>query len=124
MCFGARSGSSLFALHSDLFHDGLDQGLGAFDAGENGLEVEGRLGGVAGGGAVDAVLADHDEGVGEQVHGHGKPSSLRAHHEFIALQLGALFVEYRHESRVMDEPGAGTVRTCARARGPARQPVE
>jgi hypothetical protein len=36
------------ALQSDLFHHGLDEGFGAFDTSEDGLEIEGRLGGVAG----------------------------------------------------------------------------
>ena len=43
-----ESGASLLALDADLFHHGLDEGFGAFDAGEDGLEVEGWLGGVAG----------------------------------------------------------------------------
>jgi hypothetical protein len=89
-------------LDAYFFHYGLDEGFGTFDAGENGLEVEGWLGGVAGGGAVNAVLADHDEGVSEEVHGDGESSAFGAHHELVAVELGALFVEDVHELRVTD----------------------
>jgi hypothetical protein len=92
------------ALQADFFHYGLDEGFGALHAGENGLQVEGRFGRVAGGGAVDTVLADHDQGIREKVEGYGETASLDAHHEFVALQFRPLFVEYAHDSSVPEEP--------------------
>jgi len=97
-------------LLADLFHHRLNEGFGAFHAGQDSFEVEGGLGGVTGGGAVDAVLADHDQGVGEQVQGYGEAAPLDTHHELVAFQLGALFVEYIHPLRVREEAGKGTRR--------------
>jgi len=61
----------------------LDELLGAVDLVENGLQVERGLGGIAAGDAVDAVLADEDEGVGEHVERDGEAAALRAQHELV-----------------------------------------
>ena len=94
-----------FALLAELLHDGLDEGFGAFHAAEDGLEVERGLAGVARGGAVDAVLADEDERVGEQVEGDGEASAFGAHHELVAFELRAFFIKDVHRFRVLDAAG-------------------
>ena len=66
-------------------HGGLDELLGAVDLIENGLQVERRLGGIAAGDAVDAVLADEDERVGEHIERDGEAASLGAEHELVFL---------------------------------------
>ena len=53
----------------DFLHGALDKILGADETGEHHLNIHGGLGGVANTGAVDAVLADEDERVGEDVEG-------------------------------------------------------
>jgi len=104
MLFGLLGPGSV-ALLADLFHNRLDESLGAFHAGENGLQIEGWLRRVAGGGAIDAMLADHDQGVGEKVKGHGQAASLNAHHELVVFKLCTFFVEYTHISSVREHGG-------------------
>jgi hypothetical protein len=76
-----------FAFFAELFHHRLDEFLGAANFVEHSVEVEGGFRGVAAGGAVDSVLADEDEGVGEHVEGDGEAAAGRAHHEFVLLDL-------------------------------------
>ena len=108
-CVGSGLGGAGFAcgvaLPAELFHNGLDEGFGAFHAGENGLQIEGRLCRVAARGAVDAMLADHDEGIGEQVEGDGEAAALGAHHELVLFELGAFFVKDVHRFKVLDAAG-------------------
>ncbi len=92
-------------LRAELLHDRLDELLGSVHATENRLEVEGGLGGVAGGGAVDAVLAYQDKRVGEQVERHGKAAALDAQHEFVPFEFGSLFVEDIHAFSVTEGGG-------------------
>jgi len=90
------------ALGAQFLHHGLDEGFCAFHAADDRLKVEGGDIGVAARGAVHAVLANHDQGVSEEVEGDGEPAALRAHHELVFLQLGALVIEDAHEGRVSD----------------------
>lgn len=94
--FGGAGFACGVALLAEFFHDGLDEGFGAFHAAEDGLEVEGGFAGVAGGGAVDAMLADEDERVGKQVEGDGEAAALGAHHELVLFELGAFLVKDVH----------------------------
>jgi hypothetical protein len=71
------------ALAFEFAHGGLDEVLGAVDLVEDGLEIKRGLGGIAVGDAIDAVLADEDDGVGEHVERDGEAASLRAKHELV-----------------------------------------
>ena len=56
------------------------------------LQIHGGFIGLADAGAVDAVLADEDEGVGQQVRGHGEFAAGAAHLEFVAFELFLIHV--------------------------------
>ncbi len=47
--------------------------------------------------AVDAVLADQRERIGQQVQRDGKAPAGRPHHRFVVLERVAVLVEDRHE---------------------------
>jgi hypothetical protein len=76
---------ALAALALEFGHGGLDELLGTVDLVENGFEVERGLGGVAIGDAVDAMLTDEDEGVGEHVERDSEAASLGTEHELVLL---------------------------------------
>ena len=46
--------------------------------------------------AVDAVLADQRERVGEQIERDGEPPARRAHHRFVVLERVVVLVEDGH----------------------------
>jgi len=46
--------------------------------------------------AVDAVLADHRERVGEQIERHGEPSASRSHHRFVHFECLPVLVQRAH----------------------------
>lgn len=85
-----------FFFLAEFFHGGGYQFLGVVDALHDGLEVEGGFGGVAGGGAVNAVLADEGEGVGEDVEGDGEAATFGAQHEFVFFEVLAAVPEDGH----------------------------
>jgi len=43
--------------------------------------------------AVDAVLPDQRERIGDQIHGHGETAARAAHHRLVLLERVAMFVE-------------------------------
>ena len=64
------------------------------------MEVHGGLAGLAGALAIDAVLADERQGVGEEVLGHGEAAALNAVLEFQFFEFfGSFFIDGGH--RVM-----------------------
>ena len=79
--------SCLVAFAFEFAHGGLNELLGSVDLVEDGLQVERGLGGVAIRDAVDAMLADKDEGVGEHVERDGKTASLGAEHELVLFYI-------------------------------------
>ncbi len=90
-CWGAGSLGFL-----DFLHGALDKILGADQAGEHHLNIHGGLGGVAGTGAVNAVLADEDEGVGEDIEGEGEFAAGGAHLKFEAFEFFLSFAKNVH----------------------------
>ena len=56
----------------------------------------GRSSAVPVGDAVDAVLADQGQGVGEDVERNGKPAAFQAHHEFVFLEFVFAVLEDGH----------------------------
>ena len=86
----------LFPLLPQFFHNGLDELLGSVDFAGDGLKIERGLGWIAVGDAVDAVLADEDERVGEGVQSDGEATAGCAHHEFVLLEFVAAFVKNGH----------------------------
>ena len=73
------------ALAFEFAHGGLYELLGAVDLVEHGLQIERGFGGVAAGDAVDAVLADEDERIGEHVEGDSEAATLGPEHELVLL---------------------------------------
>src|SRR5271168_5030543 len=74
-------------LQAELLHDRLNQLFGAGDFAQNGFQAERGLGGVARGSAINSVLADQDQGIGEHVEGHGETAALSPHHELEMFQI-------------------------------------
>jgi hypothetical protein len=64
------------------------------------------------------VLADEDERVGEQIEGYREAAALQAHHEFVLLQLRALFIEYVHVSSLTEWGGRALRRRREAATAP------
>jgi len=67
-----------FAEFAQFFHYRLDEFFGVGEFRGDHAEVHGRYRGIAHAGAIDAVLADEDEGVGDAVEGDGQPASVAA----------------------------------------------
>lgn len=89
------------AVVSEVFHHALDEffGLGQFSRDE--LNVHGGPFGVAGTVAVNAVLADEDEGVGHEVKRDGQAAAVWAHHGFEVIEFLAVLIEDGHRSPQM-----------------------
>jgi len=85
-----RRNSLHFAIFFELLHDGGYEFFRAVDTGEDGLQVECGDGEVAVGGAVDAMLSDEGERVGEHVHGDGEAAAGGAQHELVFFQIFAV----------------------------------
>ena len=92
--------SLILTLRAQFLHHGLDQGLGSFHTAQYSLEIQGRHVRIAARCAIDAVLSNHNQRVGEQVEGHRQPASFHAHHEFMPLEIGLSLIEYAHLSSV------------------------
>ena len=60
------------------------------------LDVHRRFARLAGALAIDAVLSDEDEGVGEEVEGEGEAASFLPHLEFVAIEVGGALLEDGH----------------------------
>ena len=58
------------------------------------MSIVGRPG-MPGALAVHAVLSHHRERVGQQVHRHGQPAAIAAHHGLVLLELVVMFIEDR-----------------------------
>lgn len=86
--------SGAFALQFD--HDGSNQFFSIGDAFLHNLHVHGGFTGLAGTLAIDAVLSDEDEGVGEEVEGEGEAASFLPHLEFVAIEVGGTLLEDGH----------------------------
>ena len=56
------------------------------------LEIHGGFIGLAEADAIDAVLADEDEGVGEKIRCHGEFAAGAAHLKFVTLELFLIHV--------------------------------
>ena len=90
-------GQALFlAAFAQFFHYGLDEFLGVGQFLGDEADVQGGLGGIALGVAIDGVLADEDEGVGEAVEGDGEAAALGAEHLFIVVEFFAVFFKSVH----------------------------
>ena len=81
---------------AEFLHDGLDEFLGMGEFLSDHAEVHGGNGGIALAGAVDAVLADEDEGVGDAVEGDGEAATVAAKALLEMLEVVAVFVKGGH----------------------------
>jgi len=95
--------SLILTLRAQFLHHGLDQGLGSFHTAQYSLEIQGRHVRIAARCAIDAVLSNHNQRVGEQVEGNRQAASLHAHHELVLLQFALSFVEYAHIQSLPEE---------------------
>src|SRR6266478_2707109 len=86
-----------FAEFAEFFHYGLDEFFGVGEFLGDHTEVHGRDGGVAHAGAVDAVLADEDERVGDAVEGDGQAAAVAPEALLEVLELVVVLLECRHE---------------------------
>jgi hypothetical protein len=95
-CGTQKSISVGFAEFAEFFHYGLDEffGVGKF-LGDH-AEVHGGDGGIALAGAVDAVLADEDEGVGDAVERDRQASAVAPEALLKVLDFVVMFLESRH----------------------------
>ena len=90
--------NSCVALAPQLFYHRLDQLFGTVDLTQYRLKIERRLRWVAVRRAVNPVLPNQDERVGQHIERDGQSPARRAHHEFIFFQLIAAIVKDRHAS--------------------------
>jgi hypothetical protein len=96
-CGAQKSISVGFAEFAEFFHYGLDEffGVGQF-LGDH-AQIHGRHGRIAHTGAVDAVLADEDEGVGDAVERDGQAAAIAPEALLGVLEFVVMFLESRHE---------------------------
>src|SRR3954463_15333247 len=93
---GGKSASIRFCrtFEFQVRHDAGDQFFGVADGFRDDLNVHGGLAGRACALAVNAVLADENESVGEHVQRDGELAARLAHHELVLFQFfAALFVD-------------------------------
>lgn len=76
-----------FPQRSLPLHRPQNEFLGFIHALEDDLQIHRWFVGLADAGAVDAVLAYQDEGVRQEVRGHGEFPSRGAHLKFVTFQL-------------------------------------
>ena len=74
------------------FHRLQNQLLRLIHALQNNLQIHGRFIGLPNAGAIDAVLANQHERVGQQVRGHGEFAARAAHLEFVPFKLFVIHV--------------------------------
>jgi len=79
-----------------FFEDAADEFLGVRDRTCDHLDVHGRFSRLAGALAVDTVLTDEHERVGQDVEGDGEASTGDAHHELVFLEFFAAIFVYAH----------------------------
>jgi hypothetical protein len=92
-----KLGSVGFARLAELFHHRLDEFFGVGEFLGDHAEVHGGDGGVALAGAVDAVLADQDKGIGDAVEGDGEASPVAPKALLGVLEFVVMLLECRHE---------------------------
>ena len=85
-----------FAEFAKFFHYGLDEFFGVGEFLGDHAKVHGGDGGVALAGAVDAVLADEDEGVGDAVERDGQAATVASEALLGVFEFVVVFVESRH----------------------------
>src|ERR1041384_8187281 len=79
-----------------LLDDRLHQLLGVTDLLDDQRNVERRPSRHAGALTIDAVLSDHCQRVGEQVHRHREATAADAHHRFVNFERVAVLFEGPH----------------------------
>ena len=84
------------ALGAQAFHDVLDELLGFAQLAGDEVDVHGGLFRVAGGMAIDTVLADQQQGFGDAVQGHGQAAAPGAQHLFVVLDFCFMLVKGGH----------------------------
>ena len=85
-----------FAGLAEFFHYGLDEFLGVSELLGDHAEVHGGEGGVALAGAIDTVLADEDQGIGDAVEGDGQAAAVAAEALLEVLQFVVMLLKCRH----------------------------
>jgi hypothetical protein len=86
-----------FAQFAEFFHYGLDEFLGVSEFLGDHAEVHCGDGGVALAGAVDAVLADEDQGVGDAVERDGEAATVASEPLLEVLEFVVMLLKSRHE---------------------------
>src|SRR5260221_2009351 len=85
-----------FAGLAELFHHGLDEFLGVGEFLGDHAEVHSRHGGIALAGAIDAVLADEDERIGDAVKRHRQASTIAPEALLRMLKFVVMLFKRRH----------------------------
>src|SRR3954470_3882422 len=82
-----------------FLHRALDQLLRIVELLENERDVELRLTGKALASAIDAVLADERQRIGEQIERDSQSAARRTHHRLMVLERVAMLLEWRFHLR-------------------------
>ena len=79
------------------FEDAGDELFGVRKALGDELDVHGRFAELTDALAVDSVLADEHQSIGDAVEGDGEATAVAAHHEFVLFEIFATLLVNRHQ---------------------------
>jgi hypothetical protein len=84
----------------ELLHRTLHQLLGVIELFEDERNIHFRLARKTLAAAVNAVLPDERERIGQQVERDGEPAAGGAHHRFVALERIVVLIEDAHDDKL------------------------
>jgi hypothetical protein len=112
-----KSRSTCVALSLQFFHRAANELLGFANGFHDDLYIHGWLADLARALAIDSMLSDERDRVGEAVEADGKASAHRAHLEFVSLDFVVTVVKNAHLQIVAKKgkPAASSGRLCGTA---------
>jgi hypothetical protein len=114
-----------FAGFAEFFHYRLDEFLGVSEFLGDNAQVHGGDGGVALTGAIDAVLADEDEGVGDAVERDGEAAAVAPEALLEVLEFVVMLFKSGHGGSFPRRPQLAQIPRidgrCTSGTGPRRE---
>src|SRR5258707_2952464 len=114
-----------FAQFAEFFHHGLDEFFGVGEFLGDHAEVHRGNRGIALAGAVDAVLTDEDERVGDAIERDGEAAAIPSEALLEVLEVVVVLLKSRHEGSFLPLPQLARflriTRRCTSGTGPRRE---